>query len=267
MSPWPTGWLPSPAAALLVLLVAGHILADFLIQTREGARARSRGAGYLAHGAAVFATHLLLLLPLLSPGIAILVLAIALLHIGIDWIKWNLVPARWSRLKAFVLDQTAHVSILVLGWALLVHLGAVPGFRWLSAHQVGIYLIAALLASAFAFNATGGAVIVAGVLDRLSDTDEADAATGPEATGPEATGHDGAGRAIGILERTLTLALILYGEWAAIGLLIAAKSIARFEEIKIRRFAEYYLIGTLASLLVALAVGFVLMEVIFPLAR
>lgn len=51
---------------------------------------------------------------------------------------------------------------------------------------------------------------------------------------------------------------------AALGLLIAAKSIARFEELKERRFAEYYLVGTLTSLLVAIVVGLLLLEVLAP---
>src|SRR5690606_20094169 len=68
----------------------------------------------------------------------------------------------------------------------------------------------------------------------------------------------GTGRLIGILERTLSLVLILVGEWATIGILIAAKSIARFDELKERRFSEYYLIGTLTSLLVAIVTGLIL---------
>jgi len=51
------------------------------------------------------------------------------------------------------------------------------------------------------------------------------------------------------------LFLVFYGQWAAAVLLLTAKSIARFEELKDRRFAEYYLVGTLASLLVAVATG------------
>lgn len=60
------------------------------------------------------------------------------------------------------------------------------------------------------------------------------------------------------------LVLILMGQWAAMVLLVAAKSIARFEELKERRFAEYYLVGTLASLLVAILVGLVLTVVLQP---
>lgn len=63
------------------------------------------------------------------------------------------------------------------------------------------------------------------------------------------------GRAIGALERALTLTLVLLGQYTAIGLIIAAKSLARLKALEDREFAEYFLVGTLASLLLALLVG------------
>jgi hypothetical protein len=68
-------------------------------------------------------------------------------------------------------------------------------------------------------------------------------------------GLKGAGALIGVLERTLTLTFVLAGQYTALALIVTAKSIARFEELKDRRFAEYYLIGTLSSILCALLVG------------
>ncbi len=47
-------------------------------------------------------------------------------------------------------------------------------------------------------------------------------------------------------------------------ILVAAKSIARFDELKDRRFSEYYLIGTLTSLLIAVIVGLALLALIRP---
>ncbi|MBI2537686.1 MAG: hypothetical protein HYW06_12150 [Gemmatimonadetes bacterium] len=60
---------------------------------------------------------------------------------------------------------------------------------------------------------------------------------------------------IGVLERALALTLVLLGQYGALGLLIAAKALARFRALEDRDFAEYFLIGTLASLLHALVVG------------
>lgn len=63
------------------------------------------------------------------------------------------------------------------------------------------------------------------------------------------------GRAIGALERAIVLTFVIFGEFGAIGLIVAAKSLARFKALEDREFAEYFLIGTLASLLLALAGG------------
>ena len=63
------------------------------------------------------------------------------------------------------------------------------------------------------------------------------------------------GRLVGMLERLLIAVLTIGGHFGAIGFVLAAKSIARFKELEKRAFAEYYLLGTLLSCLIALAVG------------
>jgi hypothetical protein len=63
------------------------------------------------------------------------------------------------------------------------------------------------------------------------------------------------GATIGVLERVIVCSLVLVGEYAAIGLVVAAKTIARFKQLEDRQFAEYYLLGTLASVSVAILTG------------
>ena len=46
---------------------------------------------------------------------------------------------------------------------------------------------------------------------------------------------------------------MLTGAEAAVGFVIAAKTIARFKQLDDRGFAEYYLLGTLASVAVAIS--------------
>ncbi|MEW5937423.1 MAG: hypothetical protein AB1665_06370 [Candidatus Thermoplasmatota archaeon] len=70
-------------------------------------------------------------------------------------------------------------------------------------------------------------------------------------------GLKGAGAAIGILERIFALTFVLASEYTAMAIIFAAKSIARFEELKDRKFAEYYLIGTLSSILFAMIIGII----------
>ena len=59
------------------------------------------------------------------------------------------------------------------------------------------------------------------------------------------------GRAIGILERALVLTLVLLGEYATIGYIFIAKGIIRYQSLQDPETAEYFLIGTIGSLLLA----------------
>ena len=70
-------------------------------------------------------------------------------------------------------------------------------------------------------------------------------------------GVPGAGKIIGMLERGIILTLGLLGEYGAISFVFVAKSMARFKQLEQRKFAEYYLIGTLVSFFFALVVAIV----------
>ena len=65
------------------------------------------------------------------------------------------------------------------------------------------------------------------------------------------------GATIGILERILIVVFVLTGSEAAIGFVVAAKTLARFRLLDDRDFAEYYLLGTLASVAVAIITGLI----------
>ena len=66
------------------------------------------------------------------------------------------------------------------------------------------------------------------------------------------------GALIGSLERMIMLLMLSVGQYAAIGLVLTAKSVARYNKIaEDKNFAEYYLLGTLLSVLYAIAVYFV----------
>ena len=57
-----------------------------------------------------------------------------------------------------------------------------------------------------------------------------------------------AGRFIGSVERMIMLILMYMNQYSAMGLVLTAKSIARYDRItKDEQFAEYYLLGTLIS--------------------
>ncbi|MCL1830575.1 MAG: DUF3307 domain-containing protein [Oscillospiraceae bacterium] len=64
-----------------------------------------------------------------------------------------------------------------------------------------------------------------------------------------------AGNIIGMLERSLVFILILFDQYAAIGFLMTAKTITRFKDLEDRNIAEYYLIGTLLSIVSVVAIA------------
>lgn len=72
-----------------------------------------------------------------------------------------------------------------------------------------------------------------------------------EAAGAIDTREYNRGRVIGILERTLIFYFVLYGHFSAVGFILAAKGVTRFKELENRPFAEYFLIGTLSSTIIA----------------
>lgn len=58
------------------------------------------------------------------------------------------------------------------------------------------------------------------------------------------------GRRIGTMERLIMLAFLSVNQYTAMGFVLTAKSIARYDKItKDEKFAEYYLLGTLVSVL------------------
>lgn len=68
----------------------------------------------------------------------------------------------------------------------------------------------------------------------------------------------GAGAAIGFLERIIIGICILFGQFTSIGLVFTAKSIARYNKISENpSFAEYYLIGSLFSILSVLIAAWI----------
>lgn len=254
MSGWLTGL--GPAGTALALLLLGHVLADFVFQTDAMAENKHRFGTLLTHVGIVIVVQLLVYVPLLTPQTALIVGFVAGGHLLIDAVtarlRRNAVVAEPYR---FLVDQAAHLVVILVAWWLMnasawagapfvTAVGGVDRLPWADLTAGALYL------AAFAFADEGGNAIVRGVLpeEGPGSEDEAD---------DLAVGH-----LIGSLERWIVLILGFAGMWQAAALVVAVKSIARFEELKQRAFAEYFLVGTLTSVLVALAlVGVVLVLV------
>lgn len=66
------------------------------------------------------------------------------------------------------------------------------------------------------------------------------------------------GRIIGMLERIFIFIFTIAGQFAAVGFILTAKGVVRYRDFKDRTFAEYVLIGTLLSTLLAFGVALIL---------
>jgi hypothetical protein len=108
-----------------------------------------------------------------------------------------------------------------------------------------------LIAAAFLVATRGGTHFVRGLLDRLRIGDRPDRDSHLLIDPPTFA----AGRVIGELERALLLLFALDGNYAAAGFLVAAKGFIRAREAAAPGFAEYVVVGTLASFLFAAAVA------------
>ncbi|MGH7615185.1 MAG: hypothetical protein ACREMW_14235 [Gemmatimonadales bacterium] len=151
------------------------------------------------------------------------------------------------------------------GWttpvrALLLEAGAVAavaGLAWLGGRLVDVTSAGyswgrlLLLAAAYWYTCAGGAVLIRRVLD-LVPVSESSRAEGVIVVPAIELSR---GLLIGVLERALALTLVLTDQFGALGLILAAKALARYRAMDDRDFAEYVLIGTLASLLLALLIG------------
>jgi hypothetical protein len=133
--------------------------------------------------------------------------------------------------------------------------------------RVRLPLILGIVA-AYLFMIDGGTRIVKGILGKFPGLYQRVVKALEEGDGngeASPVSEENVGEWIGILERVITLTLVLTGNFTAIAFVLTAKSIARFKALEQSKdFAEYYLLGTSGSMIVALGVG-MLVRIVFGL--
>lgn len=205
------------------LLLFAHTIADFVLQPDWMAARKAGPFILLLHGLIV----LICAQAALGQFTALPLIGLACAHLLIDGIKVHLLP---RTLATFLGDQAAHIATLTTLatlWPDLASTGIWGGQTWWPS-------VATLVAGAIITTRAGG-FAVGFLMQRFTDAELPPGLT------------DG-GRVIGLLERGMIFVLVLAGQPAGIGFLIAAKSILRFETTaKDQRASEYVIIGTLAS--------------------
>lgn len=228
-------------SALAAALLAGYLLTAYgWPHLAAAGERRRRGLALVRRLAAVALTVLIA-----SPAVGADRLAVLAGCTALALLAQALAIPHVNNLPRWAMAQAVHLGGLLAAWAMLrwppwpgaasspLLPGATP---WLEAAVVAGLILAVL---------RGGMTVTALVLRSF-----------PSLPLDPVTAR--MGRTIGLLERALMLLLVSLGQWGAVGLVVAAKSVARFEALKERHFAEYYLIGTLTSLLIAALGGLAL---------
>ncbi len=186
------------------------------------------------------------------------------------WQAWLLLTLAVAASSAAIRGwRWVLLLVIALGGPFLLDPGiaATAGHRFFGPQRMQVLLVV----SGFVFAVLAGSVLVEQVLQRIKglpgSSEEAGAEAGPPDLG---TGAPAGGRVIGMLERAFAYGGVLVGHPETVALVVAVKSVARYPEFKGRngrRFAEYFLIGTLLSLLFALGVAYLIDAALASLPR
>jgi hypothetical protein len=254
---------------LLVLYLA-HLLADFVFQTRrliEQKHSR-RPSAYFLHGLMHYLSAVIIMgffIPgsIISLRTHVVIAGLTLVHLLIDLAKMLLIGKCLINdgSRAYVSDQLLHFLTVVLAAWLLSPAVAfneltalLQGFRMIQNKFIAVPVIYA------------GVIFGGGYLIRFLTRSMAERV---KSHSPEKADEQlqNAGLYIGWLERFLVLTALLLQSPATVGLILTAKSIARYPEFKSERFAEYFLIGTLLSISIALVGGAFLAKLLLGQVR
>ncbi len=215
----------------LILLLLCHLLSDYYFQSQKMADRKDQDPKVLVLHILYVALPLIVVV-LVHLDLWWICLIILLTHAGIDagkpWLQKMLkLKTSWT----FTLDQLLHIGIITC----LVLFGAKNGTTYLPLDTLNLIFYVLLVGKP-----TNIAFKILFAKYQPNMKKKMDTITG-------------AGSMIGFLERLVIGACLVYGQFASIGLVFTAKSIARYNKISENpAFAEYYLIGSLFSILSAL---------------
>lgn len=250
---------------LCLVLYLAHLLADFVFQTDNlvAGKKTGRWRSYVLHGSIHYLV-LLAVVVMLRPDLfrtwafQWVALSLCLVHLLLDWSNLSLKKAGWipDNVWTFTGDQAAHLATVVGGAFLVTH----PPVQLLASYLQEIRHVqdkVLLVGVIYVLVVFGGGYFIRYLIAPLWPQDDTESSDK----------HDevkNAGLYIGWLERFLILTAIFLQSPGTVGLILAAKSIARYPEMQNSgRFVEYFLIGTLLSISIAVCGALILLKVFY----
>lgn len=223
-----------------------HMLFDFYFQSnkmadeKEGSRI-ALGLHCLIYAAGAAAT-VALLFEASTAAVVASFTVLALSHWVIDGnLRRAIAGLDLSPIGSFLIDQVQHIVLLFMLGVLCCHLWVMRpvASSLLSTRGVELSWISTLC-----FCGRPCSIAIAKVLQSLRNP-------GAEQSAGTPIAHSG--KWIGIFERLIVAALSLLNQYSAIAFIFTAKSIARFKQLESDKdFAEVYLLGSLASVFLAM---------------
>lgn len=231
-------------------LLIFHLLADFYFQPDWLARKKESSRSHLAIHCLIYALvvgiGLSWLLGLSTSELMTSIVVLTVSHVAIDGALRKPMNEALSPALAFALDQGLHLVVLFLVFVIVTATN--DGATTLRlGKSVLVWSIELTWSLGITMSCLPASVAVSKILE---------SARGISEVSDSSKTHSG--KWIGLLERLIVLALTLQGQYSAIAFVFTAKSIARFKEIESSRdFAEVYLLGTLASVTIAMFSGMI----------
>ncbi len=247
---------------VFTVLLLGHVLGDFYFQNEKIAQEKIKSTKWLSiHCLCYCASMIVAALAMDSMHVTIGAIVVAILHMIIDAMKYVYLQSKYQKRTAtqvvernvFIVDQVFHgVCLVGVAYWIVVNTSQI-GLReeWIRFFEViGI----------------SGELVLKWCLTLLLVHKPANIAIQkvlmpykPQKQMLEIKKDNNAGRFIGSLERMIMLIFLAIEQYSAIGLVLTAKSIARYDRIsKESDFAEYYLLGTLISTVIVIVCSFII---------
>ncbi|PIF05698.1 MAG: hypothetical protein CSA36_05335 [Draconibacterium sp.] len=222
-------------------MLAAHLIADFWLQPRSWVMHKKnkgiKSSRLLLHAA------IAAILPVLFTfqiNLWWFIPVIFVTHLLIDFLKTK----AKDTLFIFLVDQVLHIGVLALLAVFGPQVVLKPEILTFWIYMCGFVLITSPLG-----------ILIGKTLNKLIP-------------GKNKTTQDTVSGWIGILERILILIFIVANQFSAIGFLIAAKSVFRFNDAREdgNKKAEYFLLGTLLSFTLAIITGLIISKLLLVLA-
>ena len=247
-------------ALYFVKLLLAYSLVRFVAEpliVATGARSARTKLGLSA--AIKIACCALLLVTEVRPAMLVTILLFATVSSTIDWEPApSLTPSRLPYGTAFLLRLIAQFALcaaVAVWWSTS---GSVAHMR-----EIALSILSSprplVLGTGYVIGVFGGSELTRRVVEHFGTRMNQ---MQPSMGRP---GLKEAGRYIGWLERGLIITFVIGNFGEAVGFLLAAKAIVRYPEMdKDGAFGEYFLVGTLTSVGIALVVGTVLRQALSP---